>query len=146
MVTLQLPVGLGVEGGCQDVLDAHHTQVVPEGSGYIAGAVVAQQPGPVCDWDPVHACPVYRVLDHLYEGVGGHVPLKPVGQDEAGVVVHDGDQVVVSPTHHPEVGGIGGPHLVRARGLPPVVFRRYSLPAANRVSGLFTRPSLRRMR
>ena len=29
------------------VFDAHHAQVVPEDPGYIAGAVVAQQPGPV---------------------------------------------------------------------------------------------------
>ena len=32
VVALQLPVGLRVEGGCQDVLDADHPQVVPEGS------------------------------------------------------------------------------------------------------------------
>ena len=48
MIALQLAVGLGVEGHCQYVLDAHHSQVVPEGPGYIAGAVVAQQlPGSV---------------------------------------------------------------------------------------------------
>ena len=45
VVSLQLAVGLRMEGRCQDVLDAHHAQVVSEGSGNIAGAVVAQQPG-----------------------------------------------------------------------------------------------------
>ena len=43
------------------------------------------------------------ILDHLDEGVGRHILLKPVSQDEAGVVVHNGDQVVVAPTNHPEV-------------------------------------------
>ena len=46
MVSLQLAVGLRMEGRCQDVLDTHHAQVVPEGPGYIAGAIVAQEPGP----------------------------------------------------------------------------------------------------
>ena len=74
------------------------------------------------------------------EGVGNHVPLKLVSEDEAGVVVHHGDQVVVAPTYHPEVGGIGGPHLVRACGLAVVLLTR------DRISGLFTRPSLPRIR
>ena len=30
-------------------------------------------------------------------------------------------QVVVAPAHHPEVGGIGGPHLVGTGGLPRLV-------------------------
>ena len=90
MIALQLPVGLRVEGSSQDVLDAHHPQVVPEGPGYIARAVVAQQLGPVCYRHLVHAGSVHRLLDYLYERVGGHISLQPVGQDEAGVVVHDG--------------------------------------------------------
>ena len=50
--------------------------------------------------------------------------LKPVGQYETGVVVHHGDQVVVAPAHHSEVGGIGGPHLVGTCGLPVVLLAR----------------------
>ena len=50
--------------------------------------------------------------------------MKPPGEDEAGVVVHDGDQVVVAPAHHPEVGGVGGPHLVGSGGLPVVLLPR----------------------
>ena len=42
MVALQLVIGLRMEGRCQDMPDSHHAQVVPEGSGYIAGAVVVQ--------------------------------------------------------------------------------------------------------
>ena len=83
MVSLQLAVGLRMEGRCQDVLDTHHAQVVPEGPGYIAGAIVAQEPGPVFYRDLVHAGPAHGLLDHFYEGVGCHIPLKPVGQNEA---------------------------------------------------------------
>ena len=98
--------------GC--VIDTHHAQVVPEGSSYVFGAVVAEQPGPVCYHHMVRACPVHSFLDHLYEGVDGNVPLKPVGQNETRVVINGGDQVVVAPAHHPEVGGLGGSHLVGA--------------------------------
>ena len=92
----------------------------------------------------VHAGPVHSILDHLDEGVGRHVLLKPVSQDEAGVVVHHGDQVVVAPTNHPEVGGIGGSHLVRACGLAVVLLTRgqshlgplhQALPAQDTVDG-----------
>ena len=124
MVALQLAIGLRVEGCCQYVLDAHYAQVVPESPGYIAGAVVAQQPGPVFYRHLVHAGPVHRLLNHFYEGVRCHISLKPVGQDESGVVVHDGDHVVVAPSHYPEVGGIGGSQLVGAGGLPMVLLTR----------------------
>ena len=50
-----------------------------------------------------------------------------MGQNEAGVVVHDGDHVVVAPAHHPEVGGVGGPHLVGAGGLAVVLLTRSQL-------------------
>ena len=73
MIALQIAVGPGMKGGCQDVLDAH------------------------------------------------------------------GDQIVVAPAHHSEVGGVRGPHLVG-----PVILRWYSLPAASLISGLFTRPSQRK--
>ena len=58
MIALQLAVGPGMKGGCQDVLDAH------------------------------------------------------------------GDQIVVAPAHHSEVGGVRGPHLVGARGLAVVLLAR----------------------
>ena len=48
VVLLQLAVGLRMEVRCEDVLDYHHSHVVPEGSRDIARAVVAQQPGAVC--------------------------------------------------------------------------------------------------
>ena len=85
-------------------------------------------------------------MDHLYEGVGRHVSLKLVSQDEAGVVVHHGDQVVVATTYDPEVGGIGGPYLVGARGLAMVLLARgqpclrplhQTLPAQDTVDGRF---------
>ena len=71
---LKLAVGLRVEGTRQYVPNAHHPQVVSEGSRYIAGAVVAQQAGQVRYWKSVHARPVHSILDHLYEGVGGSCP------------------------------------------------------------------------
>src|SRR2546428_7343323 len=45
---------------------------------------------------------------------------KRPGQDEAAVVVQDGDQVVVAPAGYLEVGAVAGPHLVGARGLAVV--------------------------
>ena len=44
--------------------------------------------------------------------------------NESGVVVHDGDQVVVAPADHSEVGGVGRPHLVGSGGLPVVLLPR----------------------
>ena len=55
-----------------NVPNSHRVQVVPEGSGDVDGAVVAQQPGPV-----------HRLLNHLDEGVSGHIPLDLVGRNEA---------------------------------------------------------------
>jgi len=46
--------------------------------------------------------------------------VEPVRQDESGVAVYYGDHVV-APAHRPEVGGIGGLHLVESRGLVVVV-------------------------
>ena len=66
----------------QNVPDSHQVKVVIEGSRYVARAVVAQQRGPVGHWDLGHASLVHGLLDHLDEGVGGHIPLELVGQDE----------------------------------------------------------------
>src|SRR6059058_1781067 len=68
-----------------------------------------------------HARLLHRVLDHLDQRARGHVRLQAPGQDEAAVVVEDGDQVVVAPAGYLEVGAVAGPHLVGARGLAVVL-------------------------
>ena len=82
------------------------------------------------NWDGVHVRGVHRLLDHFDEGVGRHISLKHVSQDEAGVVVHQGDQIVVAPAYNPEVGGICGPHLVRTCCLAVILLTRGQLTAA----------------
>ena len=74
----------------------------------------------------VHASSVDRLLDHLDEGIGSHIPLKLVSDNEAGVVVHDSDHVVVAPANDPEVGGVCGPHLVWSSGLTVELLTRVS--------------------
>ena len=53
----------------------------------------------------------------LLSAIRRSCPLRPVGQDESGGVIHGGDQVVAAPANHLEVGAIGGPHLVGAGSL-----------------------------
>ena len=83
VIALQLAVGLRVVRRGQDVPDAYQPEVVSKGSGHVARAVVAQQLGSVCHRDLSHAGPVHRILDHLDERVGGHVPLELMGNNEA---------------------------------------------------------------
>ena len=44
VVALQFPVGLRMEGRSQDMSDANEVQIVPKGSGDIAGTVVRNTP------------------------------------------------------------------------------------------------------
>ena len=80
VVAHQLAVGLRVEGGCQDVLDAHHTQVVPEGSGYIAGPLSLNSL--VRSVIGTRSMPVRSTASWTtsMRETEGHIPLEPVGQ------------------------------------------------------------------
>src|SRR5439155_923449 len=121
VVALDLAVGLRVVGGGDDVADAEQPEVGGEGVGEVAGAVVGEECGTVAERHLRHARLLHRVLDHLDQRARGHVRLQAPGQDEAAVVVEDGDQVVVAPAGYLEVGAVAGPHLVGARGLAVVL-------------------------
>ena len=105
-----------MEGRRQDVVNTNEVQVVPEGPGDVAGTVIREQFGTVFDRYIGHDGSVHRFLNHLDQGVSRHIFLQLLGQDETGVVVHHGHQVIIAPANHPEVGGVGGPHLVRPCG------------------------------
>jgi len=102
--------------------NTNEVQVVPEGPGDVTSAVIREQFGTVFDRYIGHAGSVHRFLNHLDQGVSRHVFLQLPGQDETGIVIHYGHQVIVAPANHPEIGSIGCPHLVRSRGLSMIFF------------------------
>jgi hypothetical protein len=59
-----------------------------------------------------HACEVDSIRDHFDEPVCCHVSLEPPGKDEPGDVVHDGDQVIKTPSRNPEVCCVGGRQIL----------------------------------
>ena len=63
VVAFQLAVSLGMEGCRQDMADAHQMQIVPEGPGDVASAVIREQSGAVLDRYIGHAGGVYRCLE-----------------------------------------------------------------------------------
>jgi len=71
-----------------------------------------------------HARPLHGLLDHLADGFRRLLGLELPGQDEAGVVVQDGDQVVPPPADDEEVAGIGLPLLMGPGRLHPVLRAR----------------------
>ncbi len=77
MIALQLAVGLRVEWCCQDVSDAHQLEPLSISSLVLSATGTS--------------------------AIADHVPLKLVSQYEAGVVIHHGDQVVVSPSPRPGI-------------------------------------------
>ena len=77
--------------------DPYQAELIAESSGYVAGTIVTQQSGPVLQWHFCHTSSVDDQLEHLDQGVSGHVPLQLPDQDGPGVVVHHGDHVVVAP-------------------------------------------------
>src|SRR5439155_753780 len=87
----------------------------PKTRAEVAGAVVGEECGTVAERHLRHARLLHRVLENLDQRARGHVRLQAPGQDEAAVVVEDGDQVVVAPAGYLEVGAVAGPHLVGAR-------------------------------
>jgi len=117
VVTFQFPVGLGMKECHQDMTDANKVQVVPEGSADVSRPVVREQSDTVLNGYLSHAHSINSFLDHLDEGIRRHVFLQLPSQDETRVVVHHGHQVVVTPAHHPEVGGVSCSHLVGSCGL-----------------------------
>ncbi len=85
-----------MEGCRQDMPDAHQAQVVPEGPGDVARAIIREEFGTVLDRYLGHASSIHRFLDHLDQGVCRHVFLQLPGQDETGIVIHHGHQVIVA--------------------------------------------------
>jgi hypothetical protein len=78
--------------------DAHQTQVIPEGLGDVASAVIRQELSALLDRYIGHAGSVHRFLNHLNQGVSRHVFLQLPGQNETGIVVHHGHQVAPALT------------------------------------------------
>ena len=121
---LDLALCLGMVGRASDVLHALAVEPGREVGRDVGRAVVAQQPRPVRDRDPVEPCRRQRQIERGGDVVGAHRGAELPGDDIAREVVEDGREIIPAPAGDLQVGEVGLPELVRRRRLVLELGRR----------------------
>ncbi len=116
MIALDLTLGHGMIGRTAYVLDMLALQKGFEFSGNITGTVIGQQSRAVLHQDMLQAGPIQSYLQGVLNIQGGHSVGQLESQNEAGIIIQNGGQVIPTPPRDLEISEVGLPQLIHSCG------------------------------